>query len=115
VSVCVVCVCAPLLPPPYFSFILIFDAHECFAYMNGCATRVPMPKEATRGHWIPWDWSYRQLSATVWVLIIEPWSSGRAVRTLNHWAISQLLSTLFNRQGLSLSPELLTLTTLAGQ
>ncbi|KAL6086523.1 hypothetical protein STEG23_035519 [Scotinomys teguina] len=32
---------------------------------------------------IPWNWSYRQLPAAVWVLGIEPASSGRAASALN--------------------------------
>ena len=35
-----------------------------------------------------WNWSYRQLWATMWVLRIEPRSSGRVATALNHWAIS---------------------------
>jgi len=39
---------------------------------------------------IPWDWSYRQLWAAMWLLGIEPGSSGGAA--LNHWAISSIPS-----------------------
>jgi len=38
--------------------------------------------------WICWNWSYRQLWATMQVLGIEPGSSGRPASALNHWAIS---------------------------
>jgi len=36
----------------------------------------------------PWDWSYRQLGAALWVLGIEPWSSGRTTSAPNHQTIS---------------------------
>ena len=41
-------------------------------------------------HWhqISWNWSYRQVWAAIWVLGLEPGSSGRAASALNHWAIS---------------------------
>jgi hypothetical protein len=41
---------------------------------------------------VPWDWSYRALWAAMWVLEIEPRTSGRASSTLNHWP--SLQSTL---------------------
>lgn len=50
--------------------------------------------EARRGHRIIWDWSYRQLSATMWFLGTKPRSSERAARTLSHRAIS--LVQVFN-------------------
>lgn len=34
---------------------------------------------------IPWDWSHRELWATVWALGIEPRSSGSVAGALNHW------------------------------
>lgn len=37
--------------------------------------------KARSGHQIPLNWSYRWLSATVWVLEIESWSILRAVST----------------------------------
>ena len=37
---------------------------------------------------VPWNWNYRELWTAVWVLGIEPRSSGRAVSALNCWAIS---------------------------
>jgi hypothetical protein len=35
-----------------------------------CACLVP--GEARRGHWIPWNWSYRGLQAAMWLLGIKP-------------------------------------------
>lgn len=38
---------------------------------------------------LPWSWSYRHVwAAWLWVLGIQARSSGRAVHTLHHWAIS---------------------------
>jgi hypothetical protein len=37
-----------------------------------------MPEEARRGHWIPWNWSYRWLLDSAWVLEIKLQFSGRA-------------------------------------
>lgn len=39
---------------------------------------------ARRGHWVPWSWSSRQLSNTLWVLGIELRLSGRTVHPTNH-------------------------------
>lgn len=39
-------------------------------------------------HWIPCNWSYRQLWATVWLLGTEPRSSSRAANALNRWTVS---------------------------
>lgn len=50
--------------------------------------------EARRGNKIPWNSSHRLLSVAMWLLGIEPRSFGRAVSTLNHWAISLALSIL---------------------
>lgn len=41
-----------------------------------------------RGHWVPGNWSYRDLWVALWVLGTELWSSGRAARTLNCCASS---------------------------
>ena len=53
----------------FILFALVFCLHVC-------------PSEGVR------SWSYRQLLTAMWVVGIEPGSSGRAVRTLNHRAIS---------------------------
>jgi hypothetical protein len=42
---------------------------------------------------IPWNWSYRQLQAAMWVLGIEIRFSGRAASALKH--VSSLLSCRF--------------------
>lgn len=43
-------------------------------------------------------WSYRWLSASMWVLRIELWSFGRATCALNHKAISQPRLYKFHRE-----------------
>lgn len=88
-----------LFPLPwlsYFLFLFSFLKFTCFDFMHTrvlpvcimpvhCKCAVAM--EARRGHWIPWNWSYWWLLAAMWVLGIEPWSSGRRVSLLNCWAI----------------------------
>lgn len=39
--------------------------------------------EARRRHWIPWDWDYRQLWVTMWVIGVKIDSFGRAAIVLN--------------------------------
>ena len=53
-------------------------------FLHLCA----MPKRAWREWWILWDWNYRQLWATKWVLGIEPRSCGKADSALYPWVIS---------------------------
>lgn len=40
---------------------------------------------------IPWDWSYRLQWAAMWVLRLEPMSSGRIASPLDRWAFSPAL------------------------
>jgi hypothetical protein len=47
---------------------------------------------STPSDWIPWDWSYRQLGAIMWLLGVELRTSGRAVSALDCWATSSALS-----------------------
>lgn len=44
--------------------------------------------EVRGGHHIPYDWSYRQLWATMQMLRIKTGSSGREPRALARWAVS---------------------------
>lgn len=37
-----------------------------------------MSQETGRDRWVPWDWTYKWLGATMWVLRIKPRSCGRA-------------------------------------
>lgn len=46
------------------------------------------PMKVRIGHWIPWNWSYSWLWTTMWVLGIEPGSSGRAESAFNLWSLS---------------------------
>ena len=45
---------------------------------------VPVFRQTRRGYQIPYRW----LWATMWLLGIKLWTSGRAVSALNRWAIS---------------------------
>lgn len=58
-----------------------------------CACRVLL--EVRTGSQIPWNWSYRQLWATMWVLELEP---GCSTSVLNSWAISPVHSTCADAQ-----------------
>ena len=59
-------------------YLFLFYVHWCF--LTACIS--------VKGYRIPWNWSYRQLWAAMWMLGIEPWSSGRAASALSCWAIS---------------------------
>lgn len=51
-----------------------------------CIWYLLKPEEGVRS---PWNWIYRLLLATIWMLGAELKSSGRsAMNALNHWAIS---------------------------
>lgn len=56
--------------------------------MSECMCVYLVPVEARRGPQIPWNWSYSQLGATMWVLGTQPWSNARAVRALDCGTIS---------------------------
>lgn len=63
-----VCVCVCIRVPAYMS-----AHHMCL-----------VPTEARKGSQISCYWSYRQLSAAIWVLGIEPKSSRRGASALKH-------------------------------
>lgn len=42
-----------------------------------------VPVEVRRGRWVPWNWSYGRLGATMWVLEPELRSSVSAPTALN--------------------------------
>ena len=65
---------------------------------NGCV--IP---EVRRGHQIPWNWNYRWLWATMWVLGIKPGGSGRAASALNHWANFPVLFLTFDAKPYSIA------------
>lgn len=89
----------PLLCPSYqilfliFLFIYLFNVYKYFVYFYICVSHAcHILAEARRRCQIPWDCSYRQLLATIWVLGIEPRFSGRATSALNCRAISLVLT-----------------------
>lgn len=51
------------------------------------ALHVCSAKEARRGCWIPWDWSYRPWWPAVLVVGSKHRFSGRAASYFNHWAL----------------------------
>lgn len=68
--------------------------YDCFACMYVCASCMYLGGQ--RGHWMPWDWSYRQLWGTMWVLGFKPGSSGRAASALSYGAIPLALKYSFS-------------------
>lgn len=48
-----------------------------------------------RGNQSPWNWSFRHLWATMWVLAIGPGSSGRWASPLNHWTTTQCIHNFY--------------------
>lgn len=57
--------------------IFLFYAYRCFAFTYIYAPyRNSVPSKA-KSCWIPWDWSYRQWWAFMWVWKIEPRSPGK--------------------------------------
>ena len=73
-NVCVVCVCMCVC-------MMCFGVWGVCAHICGC---LQGPENGVR---FPMNWSHRQLWAA-WVLGTELRTSARAVRALNHWAIS---------------------------
>lgn len=45
------------------------------------------PAEVRRGHSVPWNWSFRWLWVTMWVIKPKSESSTRGVSALNSWVI----------------------------
>lgn len=70
--------------------------HSCLSVHYMCA----VPSKDRKWHHIPWNWSYRQLWATKWVLGTEPRSSERAINVLKLWVISLAPGLLFKRHQL---------------
>lgn len=72
----------------------IFKNELILQYMSVClhvsVHYVHVNTKARRGRKKPWNWSYRRLWAAIWVLGIDPGSSGKAT--------SSLLSHLFSPQ-----------------
>lgn len=80
-----------------FFFFFHFHVSRYFVYTYDsilCACLVSM--EVRRGHWIPWDFNYRQVWAAMWLLGIEPGSSERVASVLISWATSPVLGVVFN-------------------
>ena len=78
------------------------------AYVQVCCLHICLcvmyvPREDREGHWIPWNWSYRQLGTIMWVLGTKT-DSRKASNALSLWAISPALQrTLLHL--FSCSPE----------
>lgn len=68
----------------HFKKIIYLYVYGYFSCMSVCVSHVcPVPVETSRGFWVSWSWSYRQLWVSMWVLGFEPRASGRAASTLN--------------------------------
>lgn len=60
-----------------------------YMYVFACVFICAACMVSVRWSPVPWNWSYRQSLAALWVLMFKPRSYGRAARTLNCWAISR--------------------------
>lgn len=73
------------------SYIFTYYIFKCFKYMTALSTCMPVhdmfavPAEARKGYQMPWNWSYRRLLSTMWILGREPGSSKRTANGLNGW------------------------------
>lgn len=76
-----------------YSFILIMC--PCV----GLCTRVLVTE--TRGHWVPWSWSYRKLvNQPPWVLEVKHDSSARAAQAFNSKALLQPIVSWFLKKNI---------------
>lgn len=78
------------LGPQHFlsrKYLLLFYCSTCMAVTPIClsARHTVRVYRGQRAYSIFWNWWYKQLLSTGWVLRINPWTSGR---TLNCWATS---------------------------
>lgn len=69
------------------SFLLIF-MFICVFLVYGCAPYAYSAHISQKRGQIPWNWRYRWLWGTIWVLRAEPGSSAEAASAFNHWPIS---------------------------
>lgn len=77
--------------------ICVFPA--CISVTHMCV----VPTEDRRGHWTLWNWNYRWLLGTMWMLGTKLGSSARATKALNLlWAISPASTFLSLSVSLSL-------------
>lgn len=68
-----------------------------------CIPRVCLlPEEARRRHWIPLNWSNRQLWAILWMVGSEP---GKAASALNCWALNAHPPAASSSESIKLQPE----------
>lgn len=68
IFICFYLMCTNVLP------VYVYVPHKCL-----------VPTEARRGHWLPWNWSYRLLWISLWVSGTEPRSSPKAANAaLSH-------------------------------
>ena len=74
---------------------LLFCVYGVFFCVCVCTICVQCPQKPER-HQSPWNWSYRCLWATMWVLTIEPGFSARAASDFNSRASSIASNPLKN-------------------
>lgn len=75
------------------SWLTFFKKSVCLNILIKCISVCLIPMEARKGHWIPWNWS-TEADLPMWVLRVEPSSSGRAANVLNH--LTLLSSLMFD-------------------
>ena len=71
-----------------FKDLFVLDVHGCFPACMSVHHKHAGLSEVKGQHWIPRNWSYRWLWATMFILGIEPRSFGRSVSDLTHLTFS---------------------------
>ena len=71
-----------------FKDLFVLDVHGCFPACMSVHHKYAGLSEVKGQHWIPRNWSYRWLWATMFILGIEPRSFGRSVSDLTHLTFS---------------------------
>lgn len=76
----------------YYYYFFMCGCFVCLHVPPGCMA----PTEVRRGHWIPWDWSCRELWVVMWVPEIKPKSCGNTASILPMSHFSSPKSYNFN-------------------
>lgn len=80
--------------------IFIYFVYMSLVWMYICAQcACLLSVKVRRGHWIPWNWSYRGLVVSHPIWVTEIWSCGRTLcsKRLSHYSASDSLWTTVNK------------------
>lgn len=76
----------------YFYFTVVWAFSCIYMYVHHLHA---VPAEASRGHGIPWNWSYSRLCTTSWAPGTQPKPSAKVANGFKHQAISPAPEDLF--------------------